>query len=348
MTFQEALKYLDQGRFAPLYLISGEEPFLIQRLLERFKERAIDPATRDFNYDLFQGEMVSPQEALRAAQTLPVLSPRRLVIIQHADLIKDESELFLAYFENPSETTVLLLVAPKPDLRKKMFSMLKKKAIVITCPLLSEGEVSRWIAQAARERGIRFSEEALWYLKERLGKDLFLIHQEVEKIASRWGDKIVAEGREVSLAEVQDIVGGGRSHSIFELVRTMGEKDVKESFSLLSALLADGESPLFILAMWLREWRMMAIAKEELELGHSEGIVGKKIGLAPFLLSDFFKRLKRWSPEEIREAFRLSLAADSQLKGGRQAPSFVLEALLLELCQIASRRIKGILIPFGD
>jgi DNA polymerase III delta subunit len=76
--------------------------------------------------------------------------------------------------------------------------------------------------------------------------------------------------------------------------------------------------------------------------------VGKKIGLAPFLLSDFFQRLKRWRKEEIREAFRLSLAADSQLKGGRQSPSFVLEALLLELCQLASKGKRGILIPFGN
>lgn len=367
MTYPKALKHLDLNRLSPLYLVSGEEPFLIQKTLDQFREKAIDSAVRDFNYDLFQGEAVAPEEILLIAQTFPVASARRLIIIQNADLIKDDRELFPAYFENPLETTVLVFVAAKPDLRRKLFVALKKKGTLITCPPLYDNEISRWITQEGEKKGLRFSQEALWYLKERLGKELFLIEQELNKLASHLEAGTLpaaprpgplsggpayppAAGREVSLKVAQEVVGGGRGHSIFELTRAVGEKNLKGALNLLASLLSEGERPLPILAMLTRQWRMMAIAQEGLYAGESESVVGKKIGLPPFFLSAFLRQLKHWKRDEIRKAFDLSLAADSQLKGGRQSASFVLEALLLELCRTepSPKRAKGYLIPFRD
>lgn len=367
MTFQEASKHLDQKRFAPYYLLSGEEFFLIQTLLRQFREKALDPAALDFNYDQFRGEEIDPEEALLIAQTFPVLSPRRLVIILNADQIKDDHEAFLGYLENPSETTVVVFVAAKPDMRKKLFSNLKKNGVVITCPPLYENEMPQWIAQEGRKRGLLLSKEALWLLKEHLGSDLFLVQQELDKLAlhlpaSRSGEGeggqatdpgvspagASAEAKEISIEVVQQVIAAGRSRSIFELVGAVGEKKVKTAFKILTDLLAEGEHPLFILTMLVRQWRMMAIAKEGIHAGKPESVVGKKVPMPPRLLAPFFQQLKGWRREEIRRAFDLSLAADSQLKGGRQSPSFVIEALILDLCQpgVSSGGKSSYTVPF--
>lgn len=372
MTFQEALRHLDQKCFSSLYLLSGEEPFLIEALLRRFREKALDTAAFDFNYDQFRGEEIDPEEVLLIAQTFPVFSPRRLLILQNADQITDDREAFLAYLENPCETTIFVFVAAKPDMRKKLFSTLKKKGAVITCPPLYDNEVPQWIAQEGRKRGLRFSEEALWYLKEHLGNDLFLIQQEIEKLALHLSDAgtqadenkppvvsgpistgadegSLAPGvKEISSVAVQQVIADGRSHSIFELVGAVGEKNVKAAFKLLADLLAEGERPLFILTMLMRQWRMMAIAKEGILSGKTESAVGKKVPMPPRLLAAFFQQLKKWKSEEIRVAFDLSLSADSQLKGGRQSPSFVLEGLILDLCQsyVSRSTHSGYTLPF--
>jgi DNA polymerase III subunit delta len=349
MTFQEALKHLDQKRFSSCYLLCGEEPFLIQELLRQFREKALDPAAIDFNFDQLRGEEIDPEEALLIAQTFPVLSPRRLLIILNTDQIKDDHEGFLAYLENPCETTVVVFVAAKPDLRKKLFSTLKKKGVVITCPPLYESEVPQWIVQEGRKRGLHFSKEALWHLKEHLGNDLFSIHQEIEKLALHCSNAGTDPSpKEISSEQVQEVIAEGRSHSIFELVGAVGEKKVKSAFKLLAELLAEGEHALFILTMLMRQWRIMAIAKEGIEAGKPESLVGKKVPMPPRLLTPFFQQLKGWRSEEIRRAFDLSLAADSQLKGGRQSPSFVLEALILDLCQPHNPRPtrSGYTIPF--
>lgn len=327
MTYLEALKHLEQGRFSPLYFLIGEEPFFTQQILNRFREKALDETARDFNYDQFQGEEVNPEEVVMAAKTFPVMSPRRFILIRNADLIKDDRETLLDYIEQPCETTLLLFVAAKPDLRKKLFATLKKKATVIQCTPLSDSAVPGWIAQEAKKKRIHLSEEAVWYLKEHLGKDLFLIDRELDKLALHLSDN-----QEVSLEAVQQLIAGGRSHSVFELLRALGEKDQKGAFSLLSALLGEGEAPLMILAMLTRQWRLMAVAKESVDAGASESATAKKVPMPPSLFPLFLKQVRRWKRSEIRRAFDLSLAADTQLKGGKQSASLVLEMLILDLC----------------
>lgn len=342
MTYTEAVKHLEQARFSPIYLLTGEEPFFIQQILRGFREKVLEEASRDFNYDHFQGESLDPRQVLMTAKTFPLFSARRLVIIQNADLIKDEREALLSYLESPCDTTVLVFVAAKPDMRKKLFTALKKKGAAIHCAPLTEQALPGWIAQEGKRRGVSLSEEATWYLKERLGNDLFLIQQEIDKFSLHSSDK-----KEVSLEMVQQLIAGGRSHSIFELVRAVGEKNLKRSLTLLSSLLEEGEHPLFILTMLTRQWRLMATAREGIDAGKSETAVGKKVPMPPSLLPAFFKQLRNWKGSDIRRAFDLSLAADSQLKGGRQSAPQVLEMLLLDLCRPhpTSQR-TGYTLPF--
>ncbi len=333
MNFQEGMRHLDQGNFSTCYLITGQESFLIQKLLGRFLEKAIDPSTSDFNLHRFQGESLLPNAVVSIANTFPVFSSRRMLIIQNADQIKDEGGDFLAYLSNPSETTALVFVAEKPDMRKKLFATLKKRATLFACPRLYDREIPAWIAQEARQKGLSLSQEAIWFLKEHIGSDLTALQREIEKI---WlyvaGDASGSEA-EVSGALVQRVVGGGRSHSIFELTNAVGDKEIAKALRLLNHLLSEGAHPLYILTMLTRQWRQFAVAREALDAGLPESALSKKVPMPPGLFRRFLQQLNLWQSSEIRQAFERSLSADSQLKGGSLSPAFVLEGLILDLCQ---------------
>lgn len=350
MNFHDAMRHLDQGDFAACYLVTGEESFLVHKLLQSFLEKVLDPSTTDFNLSRFQGETLLPGEVISIANTFPVFSDRRMLIIQNADQIKDEQGDFLAYLNHPSESTVLVFVAQKPDMRKKLFSTLKKRAMHFTCPRLYDREIPVWIAREAKQKGLNLSQEAIWFLKEHLGNDLAALQGEIEKIWLYVAGENADLKKEVSGPIVQRIVGGGRSHSIFELTNAVANKDIAKAIRLLNHLLSEGAHPLYILTMLTRQWRQFALARAGMDAGLPESVISKKVPMPPGLFRRFLQQLNSWQSREIRQAFTRSLSADSQLKGGSLSPAFVLEALLLDLCRTSSAEKirRGYTISFHD
>jgi len=333
MTCQEALRHLDGGMLEPVYLITGEEPFLLETLLRHFLEKGLAPADTGFNYHRFRGDEISPDALVSMANTFPVSSPKRLIIVQSAAQLKDDQGLITAYIENPCPSTILVFAAPKPDMRKKLFASLKKRSQVIICAAPRERELPRWISAEAKKAGLHLSQEANWFLKAHLGANLLAIHQEIEKLALYLAESAdPLEVREVSLADVQKIVGSGRAHSVFELTKAVGNKACGEAIRLLDQVLSEGGAALFVLAMLLRQWRQMALAREMLDAGLRESAIAKKVPMPPYFFKSFLEQVRRWPLREIEKAFQLSLSVDSQLKGGGLSAKSVLEGLILDLC----------------
>jgi len=331
MIFEEAQKHLTQGNLSPLYLITGDEPFLIEALLDQFSEKGLDASARGFNFNTFQGGSTNVETILSIANTFPIASSHRMIWIHNADQLKDEHGLLLNYLNRPSETTRLVFIAEKPDMRKKLFSTLKKKATLMHCPHPRESELAIWIHRAAKKTGLELSEEVVWFLKEHLGRDLLAIHREIEKLALFCAEETDLKMKAVSIEVAQEVIGGGRSHTIFELTDAVGNKDCKTALRLLGKLLSEGAHPLFILTMLVRLWRQMAIASTLIDSGQAQ-LVQKQVPMPPRLLQRFLRQVKQWKQHEIQRAFEEALSADSQLKGGALSSTSVMETLLLDLC----------------
>ena len=324
MTHVEAIRHLRQGPWAPVYFVTGAEPYFIRQVVEGFRE-VIPPTARDMNTDLFFGAEVRPTEIVTLAETLPIGSPNRLILIRDAEQLKSAPALE-SYLARPNPTTILVFVAAKPDLRKRFFTTLKTAATPITCTPLRDDEVEGWITREAARTGTRLSREAAWLLKERHGNALSGIAQGLEMLAL-----LAPPTGEVSAEVVKLAISGGRGGTVFEWIDQVMEKDLRGALRSLHALLADGEAPLGLAALLARQMRMMAIAHQKRAAGASEAEAGKSAGLPPFLTTAFFRRLTRWRAFEIGRAFDLLREADSELKGVGASP-FVLERVVLEIC----------------
>jgi len=326
MTHVEAIRHLQKGPLAPVYFVMGAESYFIRQVVEAFL-RIIPPAARDMNADLFFGAEVRPTDIVQLAETLPIGSPNRLVLIREAEQLKSSPALE-SYLARPNPTTILVFVAAEPDLRTRFFTTLKMTATRITCTPLRDGEIEGWITREAAQVGIRLSREAVWLLKERHGNNLLGITQGIEMLAL-----LAPSTGEVSAEVAKLAISGGRGGTVFEWIDQVMEKDVRGALRLLRALLADGEAPLGLAALLARQMRMMAIAHQKRATGVSEAEAGKSAGLPPFLTTPFFRRLARWQPEEIARAFGLLREADSALKGADASP-FALERVVLEMCAV--------------
>ncbi len=124
----EVKRQLASGTIAPVYLIFGTDEAAKIALAGSFLD-SIDEGLRAFNSDRLYGGEAKAIDVIEAARTLPMMAPRRIVLLVHADRLlfpKKESEetdrglaAFEAYVSSPVDSCTLVLVADNLDGRRK-------------------------------------------------------------------------------------------------------------------------------------------------------------------------------------------------------------------------------------
>ncbi len=78
------LKEIQGGKVYPVYLLCGEERFLIENTLKQMLDRLLEPTTRDFNLNFLDGLEASARDILSAVEVYPVMSDWRVVVVREA------------------------------------------------------------------------------------------------------------------------------------------------------------------------------------------------------------------------------------------------------------------------
>ena len=167
MDYQQVQNQIRRGQVAPLYLFFGEEAFLARHLVRLLEEQLLQGSLRDFNYALFDGDTVSLEEVINAANTLPVFSEKRLVVVKNAPWFEgtDEEELLLAYLENPSPTTCLVFLAgDQVDARRRPYKILAKNGIVLKTSSPKKGREKVYFIRNGWQQGKKMDYQAQEYL----------------------------------------------------------------------------------------------------------------------------------------------------------------------------------------
>lgn len=130
---------LKKGRIQPLYLFYGEEEFLISKAMEVVQKTVLKGIPVDFNFNQYYAKECDVQRVVEAANTLPMMAQRRLVLLRDVQDIKEAGLDKLAkYAEKPSPSTVLLMVGSKIDARRKFVGHTKKNGLALEFKSLYE------------------------------------------------------------------------------------------------------------------------------------------------------------------------------------------------------------------
>jgi DNA polymerase-3 subunit delta len=76
------IQEIQRGRVFPVYLLHGEETYLIEDTLDEMVEALAPKNVRDFNLDIFSDPEASVAEVLSIADTYPVMAERRVVVVK--------------------------------------------------------------------------------------------------------------------------------------------------------------------------------------------------------------------------------------------------------------------------
>lgn len=313
----------------PLVYLCGKERFLIDRATEAIKSALLQPATREFNYDVLHAKEAGVPKILACVRTVPMMAKRRLVLVRDADeLSADELAGLLRYVEAPFPEACLCFIAEKADLRLKFFTAFKKHGLLLKLDPLTDRQLPGFVEAEAKRLKVTLQPGAAARIAEEIGADLGQLVDALERLAC-----YVAAGAPIRIADVEEVVATTRQHSVFELIDAVGAGDKSAALSLLAGMMALREPALRLLAMLARHIRQLWQTRDLLSQGRpGVGEVASALGVLPFVATKLMDQARRLSPLRVASMHEAIYQVDRALKISKIDDERLMEQLVLQLC----------------
>lgn len=327
LSFDELEPELAAGRFRPIYLFHGPEEYLLRRAIALLKEKAIPPEVLSFNFAQYDGQDADVAEIIERANTFPMMSARRLVLVTQVDKLPAAGhEALGAYCDAPQQKTVLVLAAAELDRRSPFYRRMDEFACVVEFPKLKAAALERWAGSFFARCGFRIAPLALRKLVDLAGSDLISLANEIEKLVLHSG-----KSKEIKEADIDVLVLASRQHGIFELTGALGRRDRKVALRILGNLLEGGEGPLYILSMLARHYRQVIIAKELLAAGRHAREIAAAVQIPEWAVAELLRQAQAIEPETARTIYQSLAQIDRSFKSSSPDERMVLEHLVCTL-----------------
>ncbi len=258
-----------QKPLAPVYLISGNEPFLIEE-----SRRAIHAAALKQGYtekQLWQVETgFSWPSLLTAANSLSLFSSKEMLELRCTSnqLNETAGKTLQTYFTAISKDSladkILLIVTDKltaPQQKAAWYqTLLKIGAVIQIWP--PEGEtLLYWLKQRLAAAQLTTSAEGLQLLAERAEGNLLAIAQEIEKLS------LLYPQANLSLEAITEAVNDSARFDVFSLSDAILQGNGKRITRILFCLKDEGVEPILILWAITKEIRTLTLIAEQLLQG---------------------------------------------------------------------------------
>jgi DNA polymerase III delta subunit len=308
-----------------LYLLEGDDLQSRHDLSLEFAA-LVDEGLQAFNVEsLYANESSNAAgrdaligDILSTARTLPMMSPRRVVVVLEAERLlspkrgKDEDdaqpdlglatkkkrgstpvEELEAYFEKPEPMTTLVFVAGGLDGNRRLVKLLRKHADCVDCGSLADAqEAAVWIRKRLEKDELSIDPKALALLIETTGFSLGRIRPEVEKLV------LYASGEStITPNHVRDLV--------------VPQNELGNHFALMDAI----------------RYGHAAKALKEISALMDAGIQ------PPMILGQIRAATIQLRPEaRVTNGLDLIFRTDLAMKSSAGVPQYLLECLVVEIC----------------
>lgn len=320
MTPEELVAELGAGTLRGAYLLAGEEPLLREDALRALREAVLAGAGDAFDCDRLEATRLSPGALEDALRTLPVLAPRRLVLLDEPEASRGGvadalPELLAGKGAAEPGGTVLVALSAKPDRRARWVKAFGDAVVECTAPRRT-AEVAAFVRREAERQGIAFERGAADLLAERAGPQLLWLRQEIAKLAL-----LAGPGKKVVRAHVEAGTQDAAEAPIWDLTDAIGEGRSGDALAALGRLLAAGAPAPVLLGSIVSHFRRLLRVAD-----------GASVAGPPFVQRKLAQQARRFGVARLRSSLDAIHDTDLALKGAGGVPSHLaLERLVLAL-----------------
>ena len=311
MTYEQILSDIHKKNFAPIYFLTGEEPYYIDMLSDSIENEALDEADRAFNQIVLYGRDVDVETIANHARSFPMMGDRMVVIVKEAQDVKD-LEKFEAYLDTIPETTLLVFVYKykKFDKRKTLAKKIDKKGVWFDSKKLYDSNIPGWIQNYLKADGYSITPKATQMLADFLGTDLHKIANELKKLTIA-----LPKNKSIDDVDVERNIGISKDYNVFELQNAIGTRDVLKANRIVNYFGDNGkDNPLLVTAITLYGY-FAKLIKVHCAQVKSQGNLANVLGVNPFFVKDYLTAARNYPPQVCIRNISILREFDLKSKG---------------------------------
>lgn len=310
-TYEQILSEIHKKQFAPVYFLTGDEPYFIDMISDTIENEALDEADRAFNQIVVYGRDVDVETIANHARSFPMMGERMVVIVKEAQDVKN-LENFEPYLDTLPETTLLVFVYKykKLDKRKTFAKKLDKKGVYFESKKLYDNNIPGWIQGYLKDKGYSIQPKATQMLADYLGTDLHKIANELQKLIIS-----LPKNKSIDDADVERNIGISKDFNVFELQNAIGSHDVLKANRIVNYF-GDNtkENPLLVTAINLYSY-YTKIMKLHCTQDKSQGNLASVLGVSPFFVKDYLAAARNIPPQMCIRNISILREFDMKSKG---------------------------------
>lgn len=328
-------------KFAPIYLLQGEEYYFIDALCNALSESILDEASRAFSQITLYGNDTDGATVASYSRQLPMMGEKEVIIVKEAQQL-DKIEELVRYTASPQSTTVLILChkGKSLDKRGQLYKSIKAAGEVFDSISPRDYEAERWVSGFARSKGLEMDSACGKILVAHLGVDISKISNELEKMLV----SLPAERKRVTAEDIEQYIGISRQFNNFELGNAVMDKRIEQALRIAQHM---GENPkayplLLSVKVLYDNFRQLFIYNYLAWLSRKNGSampsdmeLCKELRLgSPYFLNEVKRRASLWPNSKVFAILSIMAEYDAKSKGidnGGASSGELLRELLLKI-----------------
>lgn len=309
---------------AAAYLISGDEPLLLQEAgdlvrqaarQQGFEERQVFHAEGNFNW----------QNVLDEANALSLFASRKILEIRLTTKPSDKGAAIKALLDNPSADNLILIVSPRLDANTQKTAWVKaleKTGVWLPLWPIDKSRYPDWLKQRSQKLRLTLQPAALSLLAQQTEGNLLAAVQELEKL------KLLGL-KSIELETLEQAIGNSARFDTFSLIDTCLLGDLAAAIRMLNGLKAEGTEAILILGAMLHKIHQLinlkSIAAQDLDQAF------RRQGIWPNQQAPFKHALRALSRAQLYQSLKIAEEIDQAIKGSGDNPWRLLQELLILL-----------------
>lgn len=313
-----------------IYLLYGTDEFSINNEIKKLIDQN---NITDLNKNTYDLENTSLYDIINDASTISFFSDKKVIICQNSYIftgttnkksIEQNIDILEEYISNPNPNTILIFVVIKEKLdeRKKIVKFIKKTGTVKEFNKLND--INKIIINMFENYKIENNTVNL--LKSRVGTDLFMLKNEIDKIKLYKDDDYYITEEDINNLTTKNI-----DLDIFDFIEYIITRNKEKSIEIYREMIKRNEEPIKIIVMLANQIRIIYQTKELYKKGYSESDIAGIIGIHPYRIKLALSKAKTYNSELLLTYINDLADIDMNIKKGLIDKNLALELFILNM-----------------